>query len=152
MKSNNTLAEKDKGSKPSPSEKEAGNTIDSEPEGKLGKYATFASTSVANTKSDDSANSIQSDVPASAPVPASVPTSNLSRERNRKIFLFPHEICLNLFPSSISEFITLDRVLHLRLLSRLFRSAPKHELSPVRTGIYRQLALPRSRPYPYRVE
>jgi hypothetical protein len=103
MKSNitNTLAEKDKGSKPSPSEKEAGDTIESEPEGKQGKYATFASTSVADTKSDDSANSIHSDVPASAPVPASVPTSNLSPNPNRVYWLGFNTLFMT--PTSISQ-------------------------------------------------
>jgi hypothetical protein len=74
-----SLAEKVKVSKPSPTEKEAGNTIESE-----GKHEKdVVSASVADTKSDDSANFTRGAVPASASVPTSAPTSNLSPNPDR---------------------------------------------------------------------
>jgi hypothetical protein len=56
------------------------NRIESESKGKQGKDAANV---VANTKSDDSANSVRGAIPVSAFLPASTPTSNLYPNPNR---------------------------------------------------------------------
>jgi hypothetical protein len=114
-------AEKVKVSKPL--QQEAGNSIESEPEGKQEKDAASASV-VAYSKSDASANLIPiraaANIPASAPVPASAsaPTSNLSPNPDRVFWCgyltmfgdLPFNLAKELFPGVPAEMFNLRKM------------------------------------------